>query len=195
MKTYFTSDTHFGHRKMAIRRGFDGDTEAMHQAMVKAWWEVVGENDEVFHLGDFSFAGAKRTREIIEDLPGKIRLVPGNHDRGMSGVTLQMFASVEPPIKNVKIATHMPDGSTSIQRIVLSHFPILSWEMAQAGSWHLHGHSHASLVFPNPDARILDVGVESVGLAPISFEDVKLRMQGKNYKPFDHHIEHDQDGA
>ena len=52
---FFTSDHHFGHgsARGLFRRPF-ATTAAMDAAMIARWNEVVGPDDEVWHLGDFA---------------------------------------------------------------------------------------------------------------------------------------------
>lgn len=84
-RTFFTSDTHFGHRnllsaKMHRPRPFSS-IEEHDEALIRAWNAVVRPDDIVWHLGDFayrcdlSYAAGIRAR-----LNGRIRLIRGNHD-------------------------------------------------------------------------------------------------------------------
>lgn len=57
VKIWFTSDTHFGHNNIMkfCQRPWK-TVEEMDNALIQNWNSVVGENDIVFHLGDFAFA-------------------------------------------------------------------------------------------------------------------------------------------
>ena len=81
MKVFIISDTHFGHEAIIryCNRPFTS-VEEMDQIMIKRWNETVSNNDIVIHLGDFSFYGKDKTREIIQKLNGKKILIMGNHD-------------------------------------------------------------------------------------------------------------------
>jgi calcineurin-like phosphoesterase family protein len=50
----------------------------MDECMIKDWNDVVGKDDWVIHLGDFSF----NSDRYVNRLNGKIILVKGNHDSG-----------------------------------------------------------------------------------------------------------------
>ena len=81
---YFISDHHWGH-KAVIRmsnRPFK-DIFEMNQYMVNQWNDVVGEDDEVYYLGDFMYKMNPNTfvNHILNKLNGKIYLIIGNHDR------------------------------------------------------------------------------------------------------------------
>ncbi|MFD2328599.1 phosphoesterase [Cohnella sp. GCM10020058] len=84
-KTFFISDHHFGHRNIIDfeSRPF-ADAEEMTEVMIERWNAVVDKEDEVFHLGDFSFLNMERTRGIVSRLNGRKTLILGNHDRGRS---------------------------------------------------------------------------------------------------------------
>lgn len=58
MTTYFTSDPHFGHRKVAEIRGFDSPEE--HDAALAANWRaVVRPGDKVWVLGDLAMSSPR----------------------------------------------------------------------------------------------------------------------------------------
>lgn len=82
---FVTSDHHFGHQAIIAyeSRPF-ADAEEMNERMISAWNEVVGKQDRVFHLGDFSFLNLERTRETVGRLNGYKTLILGNHDRDRS---------------------------------------------------------------------------------------------------------------
>lgn len=184
---FFTSDTHFGHGKMAAHRGFS-NALAMNEELIKQWNLEVRPDDVVYLLGDFSFMGGSKTRDLIAALHGKIHLVPGNHDKGLNDQTLAMFHAVLKPIHNLKVPVAQPDGTNEVHRFVLSHFPLLVWDRCHHGAMHLHGHSHGNLRFPNPNARIMDVGIDAgILMRPFRFWEVMTYMTNRDYKPFDQH--------
>jgi calcineurin-like phosphoesterase family protein len=62
MTVFFTSDTHFGDRRvLQIDRRPFGSVALHDAALVARWNELVASNDEVWHLGDFAL-GAKLDR-------------------------------------------------------------------------------------------------------------------------------------
>lgn len=171
---WFTSDTHFGHKKMLDFRPFS-TTEEMDEALIANWNERVGKTDRIYHLGDFSFSNKERTTEIIKRLNGQIHLVKGNHDKSMDRLA-SMFTSFQ-EYKTIKIGD---------QRIVLLHYAMRVWDMSHYGSWALYGHSHGNLA-DDPNAFSMDVGVDPNRLAPISFEEIRVHMGTKTFVPVDHH--------
>jgi calcineurin-like phosphoesterase family protein len=175
---FFTSDIHFGHSAVIGfgRRPFD-DRDHMDAEIVRMWNEVVPRDGTVIILGDVSFRGAAQTVEILSQLHGRLILVPGNHDGGMSKAPKSMFAEVWPQLKKIKVAGH---------RIVLCHFPIESWEDMGYGSWHLHGHTHGSL--PGFGRR-LDVSMDALQMwHPVSFRAIEARMIKTQPQSRDYHV-------
>lgn len=57
-KVYFTSDTHFYHSNIIgfCKRPFK-NVEDMNETLIENWNRVVGQDDIVFHLGDFCLGG------------------------------------------------------------------------------------------------------------------------------------------
>lgn len=192
---FFTADTHFGHagiaRYCSRSRGqfvldanplADGavDVDAMDDAIIAEWNSIVGPHDHVYHLGDFSFRGAGPTTALIRRLRGRIHLVRGNHDR-LSAGNEALFASVSDAYREIKVDGH---------RVVLCHYPLLTWNRAHRGAWHLHGHSHGSL--RAPVTTRLDVGIDSAhtlfgALRPFSWFDVREILSKRVYGVLDHH--------
>ncbi len=177
---YFTSDTHFGHQNIAgenVSRWKDGyrkygSTEVMNQALVKAINQTVGEDDTLYHLGDWSFGGKENAYRFRKQLRCKnIHLILGNHDEhieeneaiedeNLCVVELQdLFSSV----------SHYKEIVINGQRFVLSHYGMRTWHWAGKGTIHLYGHSHDMLP---PFGKSMDVGV-----------DVALRLF-KSPRPF-----------
>ena len=76
MSSDFISDTHFGHDniiKLADRQ-FSTVGE-MDERLISNWNEVVGPNDTVFTLGDFSFRSIQGAEFYRSRLNGEIHLI------------------------------------------------------------------------------------------------------------------------
>lgn len=182
-ETFFTADTHFGHRFVAgLRRdrgwfsADDDELQGTHDAfLIDAWNRTVGPRDEVWVLGDFSFRVPSATIPIFKALRGRKHLVIGNHDPKRIVRDLE-WESVH------ELVSRKFDGG---HRAVLCHFPLLTWDRAQYGTWMLHGHSHGGLAAP-PTTR-MDVGVDLWWGRPFSLDEVTSYMSDKTYGAVDHH--------
>lgn len=181
MAVFFTSDTHFGHNKLAEYRGFT-DVHAMNKAMTDAWNAKVTPGDIVYHLGDVSFQRWDAAVWTIAGLRGQIHLVAGNHDKQhrKKEEFRKLFVKVV-DYHEVKIDSSLLESG----KIVLSHYAFAVWNKSHYGSIHLHGHSHGSL--PSVGRR-MDVGVDTrPDFAPWSLEEVLERMKDVPVHKADHH--------
>ena len=173
---WFTADTHFGHRRMVESREFVSADE-MDEAMIKSWNSVVNPQDLVYHLGDFSFRKKEETLMILKRLNGKIHLVKGNHDK--------IIKNVEVSTKFVWVKDYF-NLKVNKEKIILCHFPFETWDKSHYGSWHLHGHSHGSLITTR-DIKRFDVGVDTNNLIPYHLEEITEIMAKRGYEAVDHH--------
>lgn len=175
---FFTSDHHFGHRAVIeyAKRPFR-TVEEMDDQLIRRWNAKVSCGALVYHLGDFCFGSAARVESLLGQLKGRIFLIRGNHDKVIRGELVERFEWVRDYHEE-----RMPGG----RKIVLCHYPLLTWNGAHHGSWMLHGHSHGSLR-AGASTR-LDVGVDThPNLEPYSYDEVSALLQRRSYQPVDHH--------
>jgi calcineurin-like phosphoesterase family protein len=196
---YFTSDTHYMHQNICrgttrwsnadgFTRDFD-TLDQMNDRIVNGINAVVGQDDILFHLGDWSFGGF----EMIEQFRNRINcrnihIILGNHDhhieRDREGIR-QLFTSVNQYLElEVK-------GKDWEQNYVLMHYPIISWNKMNDGVIHLHGHVHLFADRRIGKGKTMDVGVDGNGLDPLHTSDIKRLMKDQPIKSgfeFDHHI-------
>lgn len=168
---WFTSDTHFGHESI-LRLGNGrpyGFVEQMNEALIGNWNIRVGPNDRVYFLGDFAFMKHHEIEGILNQLKGKIHYIRGNHDKSMDSFK-DRFESYQ-LYKDIRIED---------QAIALFHYPILEWNNKWHGAWHLHGHCHGNLKDDLDEPR-MDIGVDCTNFAPISYTEIKNRMQERGF--------------
>lgn len=179
MNTYFTADTHFGHANIIryCNRPFKSVYD-MDESLIQNWNAVVGPEETVYHLGDFSFAPSER---YLSRLNGHIFFVMGNHDKEMKRVRQERRWD-----HKVTFLPAEAEVEVEGQRIILSHYAMRVWNKSHHGTWQLYGHSHGSLP-DDPNARSIDVGVDVHGYRPVTFDEVAIYMAKKNWKPIDHH--------
>lgn len=191
---FFISDLHIGHKNVIKfdNRPFK-NVDEMHTQMIQNWNSVVGDDDIVYFLGDLSFSRDELTKWFIYSLKGKIHFIMGNHDKYKSISKFGRWENIyeygtEINIKDEGSASSR--GSQGYQRIIMSHYPILSWNKAHYGSWHLHGHTHGNLFKSNQDyykRKVIDVGCNCIDYTPISYQQVKSIMDKKTISAVDHH--------
>jgi len=209
-KIWFASDFHLSHKQPFIwqARGFTSIQEHASK-IITDLNAVVGENDILFYLGDFSLNSTPpETREYFRSIKCRnIYYIWGNHEANVSAIyqealreTFSPFLKLIPeqvyPFKweNVTFLGAYARISINNQPIVLSHFAHFIWDMMQHGAWNICGHSHgncAAILPDNTEGKILDVGVDvcykQFGRSCISFEEVINIMQTKSLKVVDHH--------
>ena len=189
---WFTSDTHFEHAKIIeyCKRPFKNKDE-MTEALIKNWNDLVGQDDIVFHLGDFSWGGSAAWNDVLNRLNGHIHLVLGNHD-----------------MKNIRQGYIDKFESVSFQKLIyidnrgvyLNHYPFLCYGGSYRGKdayWQLFGHVHTCKknleglsdaevkeILGKDEYRMkylmptqYDVGVDNNNFTPVSFWEVKEKIE------------------
>ncbi len=158
-KTFFTSDTHFGHENIMkycrrdkfmtpeevalldasdrgeidqrkVRIGNES-IERMNRAMIDNINAVVGENDVLYHVGDAFWGHDFDFAKAIRDQIKcrTIHHVWGNHD--------------EPEVKTLFASSEKyAEVIVEHQKIFLCHYPMRAWDKSHKGSWCLYGHVH-----------------------------------------------------
>ena len=204
MSIFFTADTHFWHFSIislcgrpVVEGTWEGNVPgwmsreeaciAMNNLLIQRWNSVVEKDDQVYHLGDFAFAGTAKGQQIFERLNGRKFLIRGNHDgnsqRKQSWEWVKDYYQLK---EQMSYETDEGEIKHYVQSIVLFHYPILSWDGIHHGAWHLHGHCHGSL--PDTGGLRLDVGVDCNNWYPISLEEIQQKMSLRSVVPAgDHH--------
>lgn len=159
---FYTADTHFGHDNIRrfCNRPFDNVAE-MDKALTDNWNNVVGQNDEIYMLGDFTFYRGQQVLDIFSKLNGRKHLIRGNHDK---------HDTLSLPWASVQDYLEISDNGT---KLVLFHYGMRSWNGMFKGHRHLFGHSHARL--PG-NSLSLDVGVDCWDYTPTTLPAIVSRM-------------------
>lgn len=179
-RVFFTSDTHFNHSNIInlCRRPFSS-VDDMNDTLIKNWNAVVKPDDIVFHLGDFAFGDAAIWNSLLDKLQGHIYLICGNHDHKVldSSNVCKRFKAVSDQM--------MIDVEG--QKILLNHYPFLTYSTSRKTVWQLYGHVHSNPYTTAEDCSWFqhllpiqyDVGADNNKYTPISFNQVKTIIQEK----------------
>lgn len=152
---WFIGDLHFGHEKVSGLRGFR-NTASHDAAIISRWERQVSDGDVVYVLGDISGgsrSGEFGALEILGNLPGRKRLVAGNHDsissihRTLSPHT-ELFRDVFERIGDfARIKTEQ-------RQVLLSHYPYdedhtegsryIGFRLPNLGLPLIHAHTHST---------------------------------------------------
>ncbi len=202
MSVFFSADFHFGHSNIIkyCNRPFLCERDKQKLAELGGDWKndhnrwridnesvslmdstiidninrVVGENDELWFLGDFCFAPKHIYYQTARNYRNRITckhilLVKGNHDH--SSINGLFERDYDQTAINV-------NG----RHIVLNHYCMAVWNHSHRSSWQLYGHSHTQIEAwmdkIMPGRRSLDVGVDNAAILlgeyrPFSFEELE----------------------
>ena len=185
MTIFFAADHHFQHEKILtfrsekdfelIRPGFK-NIEDHDEAIVRNHNRVVTDNDLTYFLGDVAWKFNSKTKEILQSLNGRKRLVVGNHD-DVDWLMDQKNVDGSKIFEKVYLWKYFPEHN-----LIASHVPLAESDLKRA-KFNVHGHIHEKKVkkfkgasdFVN-DLRYLNVGMEQSGYTPFSLETVVACM-------------------
>lgn len=184
MKTFFTADLHFGHRRISQYSGrpfgeLDHQVDEMNETIIKTWNDTVKNDDTIYILGDIFMGRRSQIGPIAERLNGTKLLIPGNHDSSHpmhKGHNREARRLSEFGIET--LATNVPYKIGGIH-FEMCHFPFsgnhgfedryTEWRPKNNGQWLLCGHVHDKWRFNN---RQINVGIDAWGGSIISEEEI-----------------------
>ena len=170
--TFVISDTHFNHAAILTFKDYAGkppregftDVNHMNECMMDNWADTVKAGDTVIHCGDVLFGHNKVEwmEANFTKLPGKKRLVVGNHDN------LKMLA---PFFKDMQMWIDMSDKG-----LLFTHTPQHESTLSESHRFgkgpilNVHGHIHSN---PSPEGPFKCVCVEQINYTPVNIEELK----------------------
>ena len=166
---YYISDLHIG-----CKNSFDGRTLDHDEILVKNWNSVVNNNDTTFILGDIGRCGNNKDNEYVCSVLSRLKarkiLILGNHDSaGMKDHRIkQLFSEIHDYLEIV-------DNFNGInQKLVLSHYPIFSWNGCYKDTILLYGHTHGNF----------DDYIYQESLEKLRYKVRQLNTENKEVKKF-----------
>lgn len=172
-KYWFVSDTHFGHIKDFLwsPRGFNSIQEH-DEAIIRNWNEVIGPEDEVYHLGDVMLNDNEHGLECIKRLNGKIHLIIGNHD---TDTRIELYKTC-PNIVSIDYAKEIKVGK---YYFFLCHYPVLVHNYDDYKKiWNIHGHTHSKEKF-SENMHCYNACLDAHDNYPVSLERILEDVQNK----------------
>lgn len=213
---WFTSDTHFSHKNIVsgtsdwsnkLRcRPFES-VEEHDQAIIDNINSVVGQNDTMYHLGDWSFGAHENIRLIRNRIACKnIHLITGNHDHHITPRDSPYRGCFNTVTKLYEFSMKIDSSKSGIygkQKFVLCHYAMRVWPNSHHGAIMLYGHSHGTLdemtpAIANPtwvgdeyfikNYRTMDVGIDTNNLFPYHLDEIMDIMRTRDvHMEVDHH--------
>lgn len=171
MTLFFTADEHHGHPNIIeyCNRPFKNE-QRMTRELISRHNSVVTENDIVYHLGDFAFAGPDRAnyvRSILNKLNGTHILILGNHDQ------IKPFNLVNAGFMSVHTSLSL---TISNYDIVMAHDPSIWTSIPGSKTIFLHGHIH-ELYKSIKDKRVVNVGVDVWDFYPVPLIRILKKLE------------------
>ena len=201
METWFTSDTHFGHKRIPLyakRKIFLNKEELrsaekiwnscsyvnwspswnsihkMNEHIINKINKCVKKNDILWHLGDFSFSKKNEIEISAKKYLDQINCKNIFLIRGNHDDS-KIFNLFKESYDIKEIIVHN-------KLIILNHYAQAIWRKSHSGSWMLYGHSHSSaenwLDNAMPGRLSMDVGIDNIykikgEYRPISFKEIE----------------------
>ena len=163
------ADSHFHHTNIIKYCNRPWNTvEEMNEGLIERWNEVVGENDTVIHLGDFSFGNRTKVESVFHRLNGKIDLVLGNHDR------LKIGEYYDIGFHRVYDRPVIYDGF-----FVMSHAP-LQWIKDDMPYANIFGHVHDMPLYKTWTKNTCCACVDRHDYRPIRLSEIKKKFEELN---------------
>ena len=196
MNIWFTSDTHFGHTNIAgpkvsvWKNGYRNfnSVQEMNDALVTNINKIVGEDDILYHLGDWSFGGIHNIYYFRKSLICKnIHLMLGNHDQHITNKDIKFHDTSFNPIDLFTSVQEVKTEKIGKSYFHLSHYSHQVWPGSHKGVIHLFGHSHGSL---KGLGKSMDVGVDThPEFRPYHINEIVKKMEKIPVNFIDHHEE------
>lgn len=201
-KIWFISDLHVGHNKPFILgpRFYNNVNEAV-QHTFDMLYTHIGPNDIVFNLGDMVCGAGAASEEYakrVATIPCKAHYyIWGNHSAGIKNLYDNVRAKhnlladdieVYPmryPDTNFIFLGHYAEVFIDGTPVVLTHYPIASWNHMGDGGYNIHGHCHRSMKDTGSLKR-LDVGWDWKK-RPVEWNEIVRELKGNKFQPVDHH--------
>lgn len=178
---WLTSDLHLFHNRDFVykNRGFE-NVEEMNSAIEANWNALVGEEDEVYILGDLMVCGKDRSNEegmaIVRRLKGKKHIILGNHD---TKARIAMYEQEE-SVVDVQYATMFCYKGYDFY---LSHFPSITTDLQnedlETGIINFFGHTHTKEKFYNALPFMYNVSVDAHENRPVSIDEALKEIKKK----------------
>lgn len=183
---FVTADLHLGHANIIrlANRPFSS-VEEMDERLVLNWNSIVPLTGTVYILGDFAWIRSEKgderrvyMKKLVSALNGKKILLLGNHDK--EDELLQDWKEF-----GFSYVGYFLDAIFAGRRVVMCHYPLLSWHGEKKGALMLHGHCHGKLqINPNvlddyhantENKRIrMDVGVDTNNYYPYKMDNLLM---------------------
>ncbi len=200
MKTWFTSDLHFGHANIVGWRNSAGSNfssvEQMNELIIRNFNDTVASDDQVIFMGDLVMGLIADSLPLLGQLNGVKKSVIGNHDRvfigeGKKRNKPEKIAMWQDRYKEEAGVEFIEDqwffDSNGNKLFFMSHFPTSGDHTAEErftsfrpnideNDWLVHGHVHNGW---KVNGKQINVGVDVWDFKPVSLEQILEIIKGE----------------
>ena len=172
MKRWIISDLHFGHVNVIkySNRPFS-DVAEMNKELIKKWNNVVGKDDLIYVLGDFTlFHRLDKIKEYTQALNGRKILIMGNHDtrKPKDYIEAGFIQATKKPIM-------VEPG------VILMHEPFADDKLIAKNYIYFFGHVHTKTCFMDNLPNCKCVCAERLDYKPLNFDQALIELKNKNF--------------
>lgn len=172
---FYTADPHYYHKNIIKYENRPFKTvEEMNDYLIYKHNEKVKKGDNIYFIGDFAFATADQTINILNQLNGNKYLIFGNHDK-----VIKQNRSIQEKFVWCKDYAVIYEDKLPI---ILCHYPFRNWDRKHHGSIHLFGHVHSNTPDHHPIEEIensYNVGVDIWNYEPVTLEEIIKKYREK----------------
>ncbi len=179
-------------------RGYDSSMQH-DEGLIYNWNKKASASTIGFLLGDtiFGHMAVERLISLFNRLDFKeLYIMSGNHQAGYKQLIERVQDNILLPAaseyKQVHFVPNYLETVVNGQFIVCSHYPILSWNGAAKGAYHIYAHVHGNLNRSELGRMYLktglnyEVSVENCP-SPITFGELRAEMRKRTQSSPDHH--------
>lgn len=181
-------------------RGYN-TLEEHDEGLIKNWNDKANSETVGFLLGDIMFgsSGERGFENTLRRLKFRtLYVLPGNHQAGWRQLFQKTVSETKSNVwkdgdRDIIFVPNYLEAFINSQPVVMSHYPILSWNGQAKGSYMLFSHVHGNLeksevgrVYVNSKCRALEMSVEKWP-SPASFKEIKEAIGKREPVSFDHH--------
>ena len=170
MKRFIIADLHFGHTNII---GYEDrpftDVDDMNKKLINYWNSVVGSDDIVYVLGDFTLSRRMDViTNLVNSLHGRKILIMGNHDTRKP----KDYVSC-----GFEVATRKP--MMVEPGVILMHEPFIDSSFIAPNYIYFFGHVHNNHSIMDDYPNCMCVSVERINYRPIDLDECIRKLRKK----------------
>jgi calcineurin-like phosphoesterase family protein len=166
-KTWFISDTHFGHVNITKFEDSDGQRirpfnsiEEHDETIIANCNALIKPEDRLYVMGDVAMG--RRHISTMGRVNGRKKLIKGNHD-------IFRLKDYTPYFEDILACRFYPELN-----FIFSHIPVHVSQLEHRFKRNFHGHLHSNIVMLDgkPDDRYINLCLEHTDFKPVCMDEI-----------------------